>query len=77
VQFADWSSSFRKLPQRIQGTNNLFFLFCAEVALDKNRAWCPQAGCETICHICASANLGVPGTAIVIVTNLMITFSAI
>ena len=24
----------------------------AEVALDTNRAWCPRAGCETICHIC-------------------------
>lgn len=27
-----------------------------EVALDKDRAWCPQAGCETICHICSTAN---------------------
>ena len=27
----------------------------AEVALDSNRAWCPQAGCNTICHICTSS----------------------
>eukprot|EP00096_Caligus_rogercresseyi_P010392 TRINITY_DN3773_c0_g1_i1.p1 TRINITY_DN3773_c0_g1~~TRINITY_DN3773_c0_g1_i1.p1 ORF type:complete len:587 (-),score=168.11 TRINITY_DN3773_c0_g1_i1:831-2591(-) len=24
----------------------------AEVAMDPNRAWCPSAGCDTICHIC-------------------------
>ena len=28
----------------------------AEVALDTNRAWCPQAGCNTICHICTSSD---------------------
>ena len=27
-----------------------------EVALDANRAWCPQVGCETICHICKSSD---------------------
>ena len=31
------------------------FLF-TEVALDANRAWCPQVGCNTICHICTSEN---------------------
>lgn len=25
------------------------------MALDSNRAWCPKPGCNTICHICASA----------------------
>ncbi|CAB4061520.1 RNF144 [Lepeophtheirus salmonis] len=28
------------------------FRLNAEVAMDPNRAWCPQAGCDTICHIC-------------------------
>ena len=23
-----------------------------EVSLDKNRAWCPRADCDTICHVC-------------------------
>ena len=34
----------------------------SEVALDKNRAWCPQVGCETVCHICSSASISGPGT---------------
>ncbi len=29
--------------------------FVTEVALDSNRAWCPKPGCNTVCHICASA----------------------
>ena len=32
----------------------LFFSSGVEVALDSNRAWCPQVGCNTICHICNS-----------------------
>eukprot|EP00093_Oithona_nana_P009688 09688.XXX_96590_93889_1 [CDS] Oithona nana genome sequencing. len=31
------------------------FRLNTEVALDSNRAWCPKPGCNTICHICASA----------------------
>jgi hypothetical protein len=38
-----------------------FILKISEVALDKNRAWCPQAGCETVCHICSSNNISGPG----------------
>lgn len=33
---------------------SIYFIAVAEVALDSNRAWCPQAGCETICHICTT-----------------------
>jgi len=32
------------------------FRLNTEVALDSNRAWCPSAGCETICHICTSSS---------------------
>ena len=31
------------------------FRLNTEVALDSNRAWCPKPGCNTICHIGASA----------------------
>ena len=31
------------------------FRLNTEVALDSNRVWCPKPGCNTICHICASA----------------------
>ena len=31
------------------------FRLNTEVALDSYRAWCPKPGCNTICHICASA----------------------
>ena len=31
------------------------FRLNTEVALDSNRAWCPKPGCNTICHISASA----------------------
>ena len=24
-----------------------------EVSMDATRTWCPSAGCDTICHICA------------------------
>ncbi len=24
-----------------------------EVELDPNRTWCPEVGCETICHVCS------------------------
>ena len=35
----------------------------AEVSLDANRTWCPQAGCDTICHICTgNKSQGVPVT---------------
>ncbi len=30
----------------------IFFLFL-EVELDPNRTWCPEIGCETICHVCS------------------------
>lgn len=29
------------------------FLFI-EIELDKNRTWCPRAGCETVCTLCPS-----------------------
>ena len=29
-----------------------------EVALDKNRAWCPGADCQTVCHVCDPADCG-------------------
>nr|XP_022919933.1 uncharacterized protein LOC111428579 [Onthophagus taurus]XP_022919942.1 uncharacterized protein LOC111428579 [Onthophagus taurus]XP_022919950.1 uncharacterized protein LOC111428579 [Onthophagus taurus] len=25
-----------------------------EIEIDKNRTWCPQAGCETVCNVCPS-----------------------
>lgn len=28
------------------------WLFFIEVELDKNRTWCPRAGCETVCRLC-------------------------
>ena len=34
----------------------LFATHFSEVAMDSNRAWCPRAGCETICHICTSSS---------------------
>ncbi|XP_070556672.1 probable E3 ubiquitin-protein ligase RNF144A-A [Ptychodera flava] len=29
------------------------YKFELEVDLDPNRTWCPEAGCETICHVCS------------------------
>ena len=29
------------------------FRLNTEVSLDASRTWCPSAGCDTICHICA------------------------
>ena len=23
--------------------------------MDPNRTWCPEVGCETICHVCSSS----------------------
>ncbi|XP_046659700.1 E3 ubiquitin-protein ligase RNF144A [Homalodisca vitripennis] len=31
-----------------------------EVELDKSRTWCPRAGCETVCTVCAGAERCVP-----------------
>ena len=31
------------------------FLF-AEVDMDPNRTFCPEAGCETVCHVCSAAS---------------------
>ena len=28
------------------------------MALDSNRAWCPRADCETICHVCDPSEAG-------------------
>jgi len=39
------------------------FRLNTEVSLDANRTWCPQAGCDTICHICTgNKSAGVPVT---------------
>lgn len=32
----------------------LFFILVTEIELDKNRTWCPRAGCETVCKLCPS-----------------------
>lgn len=31
---------------------------CADVSMDKGRAWCPRAGCETICSINGNGGSG-------------------
>ena len=37
------------------------FRLNTEVSLDASRTWCPSAGCDTICHICAGSKAqGVP-----------------
>jgi len=39
------------------------FRLNTEVSLDASRTWCPQAGCDTICHICTgNKSAGVPVT---------------
>ena len=44
---------FKTFP--LLSCNSEFLCNFSEVALDSNRAWCPKPGCNTICHICASA----------------------
>ena len=31
-------------------------LLFAEVDMDPNRTFCPEAGCETVCHVCSAAS---------------------
>lgn len=35
-------------------------LYFSEVELDKSRTWCPRAGCETVCTVCAGPERCVP-----------------
>ena len=30
--------------------------YSSEVDLDPNRTFCPEAGCETVCHVCSTSS---------------------
>lgn len=42
-------------------TKSFYFLWFVEVEMDKNRVWCPKAGCDTVCLL--DANLPSSSTA--------------
>ena len=31
-------------------------MYVSEVDLDPNRTFCPEAGCETVCHVCCTSS---------------------
>ena len=59
-QGAPWQASHIQVDARSSGgkerSKNDQRLVCrlnTEVSMDAARTWCPSAGCDTICHICA------------------------
>ncbi|KAK7099653.1 E3 ubiquitin-protein ligase RNF144A-like [Littorina saxatilis] len=45
-----------KLVDKQQFTRYQRLRFLREVDMDPNRTFCPEAGCETVCHVCSAAN---------------------